>query len=430
MRVKTEIEKSSPHGKQLIRFHFDLDSDDVLSSKSLNAGGADISLAARSATFHFPCEFKTPHPDLLAVAALKIISPYVGSRFIIDQEVSEKAADGIRRTYSKIKEISSSNLVSPRATPLEKPGISFSGGADSVAVAGLMPDTTPLIMAARVFHPDIGEFERWTKADGPIGTMGAMPNDSRKFLVHTDFPYLSTNGSYCIYPDNYAFTIPAILLADHISISHIVTGDILGGLTGNETIFNPILMPNKARRIYRSIGLDLECPCNGVSELVTSRIVEDMDMTLSSSTCEYGGFRSPCMWCIKCLRKRMYLWALTGKELTDEELNKFNNADPIKNFAANRGRGGLSMMPSFKAAFRKIGRHFSGAIGEIQNRALSCDLPTGWVGKYYPDTYKGDRPDFVAEALSKLKRYADPMSEQDILDLSRMDYRKNYDQII
>lgn len=426
MRVTTNFLPASELGRQVVQFLFEFDDDDKIIGKSLNAGGtSEIILGARQANFHFPIEFKEPHPDLLAIAALKIISPYIGSRFIMDKPISEKAAITIKLSYPWIKNIYFEKNITPRSLPEENPVISFSGGADSVAVATIMPKNTPLIMAARAFHPDIGPFETWTKAAGPVGTMEAMPNDTRKYLVYTDFPYLSTNGSYCIYPDTYSFTIPAIILADHLSISHIVTGDIIAGLTGNETIYNQRLFPDKARSIFQGIGLDIECPCNGVSEIITSKIVISAGMEHKSSSCEYGDFEKPCMVCIKCLRKSMYIWSLTGKPLTENQIEKFNNSKSIRKFLQNTGRGGLSVMPSFKWAFRKTGLHFHGLIGDIQNRAYSLDIPVSWTEKYYPPAYE-DRPNFVMEAFEKLKNFCSPMTKIDMQDFSRLDWRKNY----
>ena len=426
MKISTRFTGASDLGKQVLEFSFSLDSDDRITSKSFNAGGGkEIKLGARKAHFHFPVDFREPHPDLLAIAALKIVSPYVGSRFAMDRPVSEKAALAIRKAYPWITDIHHEKHLPCRQVPAEKPAISFSGGADSVAVACLMPDDTPLVMAARTFHPDIGPFETWHRADGPVGTMKAMPHDRRKFLVWTDFPYLSTNGSACIYPDTYAFTTPAILLSDHLNISHIVTGDIIAGLTANETIFNPRLFPEKARGIFQGIGLDLECPCNGVSEIITSKIVIAAGMERKSSSCEYGGFQKPCMKCIKCLRKSLYIWSLTGETLTQDQIAKFQKSHPLRNFLNNTGRGGLSVMPSFKWAFRKTGRHFDGLIGEMQHRSYSLDIPVDWTEKYYPPVYK-NRPDFVMKAFRELEKFCSPMSDIDMQDFSRLNWQKNY----
>lgn len=425
MKISTAFLGASDLGRQVLRFSFVLDDDDRTTGKSLNRGGADIMLGARTAHFHFPLDFRKPHPDLLAIAALKIISPYVGSRFSMDQPVSEKAATAIRRAYPWIRDIGSEKHISPRQAPGESPVISFSGGADSVAVAMIMPQDTPLVMAARTFHPDLGPFETWARADAPVGTMQAMPNEARKYLVHTDFAYLSTNGRYCIYPDTYAFTIPAIVLADHLDASHIVTGDIIAGLTGSETVFNQHLFPHKAQGMFQGAGLDLECPCNGVSEIITSKIVLSTGMDRKSSSCEYGDFEKPCMKCLKCLRKSMYVWALTGKALTQDQIDTFNASKLIKGFAQNTGRGGLAVMPSFKWAFRKTGRHFDGPIGDLQHRAYGLDIPVSWAEKYYPPVYE-NRPDFVTRAFGRIKDFCPPMTPLDMQDFSRLDWTKNY----
>ncbi|MCV5391080.1 hypothetical protein OFC62_40800, partial [Escherichia coli] len=74
-------------------------------------------------------------------------------------------------------------------------------------------------------------------------------------------------------PDTYAFTTPAILLSEQLGINDLITGDILAAFTGNESIYSPNL-ESRSKNFFASIGINLDYPCNGVSELITTKIAK------------------------------------------------------------------------------------------------------------------------------------------------------------
>ena len=365
--MKVRIEHSRHEDGTVIKFIFQLEDADRHESTSSNAGNHKILLGDTETSFFIPEEFDLPHPDLCAFAALKIISPYIGHRFEMDRPVSTSFASAIYKAYPSIKEIVVNPDLEARPMPkVEKPVVSFSGGADSVAASALLGPETPLILSARTWHPKIGVFEKWYNTDANVKALSEMPSIFKKIHTKTDFEFLSTNGKYCIYPDSYAFTIPCVLLADHLSISHIVTGDIWVAFTGDETIFNPNLMP-RHNYLFESIGLSLEPILNGVGEFGSLIINNYYNLSSVSTSCQYGGFQRPCMKCIKCFRKSMFSWALFGKPLTSEEIKRFNESPAIQKFAENSGRGGLAFGPSYKYAFEKIDFIFDGPIGLIKD---------------------------------------------------------------
>ena len=75
IHVKKELNKNYSCS---IKFNFELENDDVKESISYNAGRAKIFLESNFCSFDFPCDIIMPHPDLICMAALKIISPYIG----------------------------------------------------------------------------------------------------------------------------------------------------------------------------------------------------------------------------------------------------------------------------------------------------------------------------------------------------------------
>lgn len=317
-----------------IEFNFQLESDDKYSSQSLNAGGGSkINLVANNARFYFPFEMTLPHPDLLAMSALKIISPYIGSKVKFQSSVSRQFASLVKYIYPNIKSINESDLEPRKSTNQEKYAVSFSGGADSLAAANLMPDGTPLILLCRKYHPEIGKFESWYRTDGNISVLENM--SSKKYVripVYSDFEFLSVNENknYCVYPDNYAFTIPAILLSEHLGLSGIFTGDMSAAFTNSErNVFSEANF-GKQQCYYRSVGLDIDSAIKGVSEIGTEIINRHFNNAEMANTCQYGGFRSPCMKCVKCFRKSLIRAYLSGTKLSEVELSKFDQSRSVK----------------------------------------------------------------------------------------------------
>ncbi|MGP5526668.1 DUF6395 domain-containing protein [Psychrobacter celer] len=411
-----------------IRFYFELEEDDLAESVSTNAGSSKILLKERYCNFYLPLKISLPHPDLCAFAALKIISPYIGSSLKMDRAISKEMAEYIKGHYQNICNIDVDESLKPIShVTKDKAAISFSGGVDSVAAALLMGKEAPLIMTARTFHPEIGKFEQWNNPKAHIKTLQYMPYDFSKILVYTDFPYLSVNatGSFCVYPDSYAFTIPCVLLSEFLGIGNIITGDIMAAFTGNETIYNKRLTSAREEYLFKSIGINLDYPCNGVSEIITTKIVKDYGMLEMSSTCEYGDFMRPCMKCIKCFRKSIYKWALFDEALNEDQLKIFNESPAIIKFSEDESRKGLSLMPSYKFCFQIINYDFRGNLKKIYDRAMRYSEPVVWVDKKFGPAYIS-RNKILDEAIIKLNKYAPEMIEIESDIFKRLDWKVAY----
>ena len=321
-------------GCQIV-FVFNLDNDDKRISISTNAGKQEIALTDTTATFDIPFDICLPHPDLLALAALKIISPYIGSHFEINFPISDYFAHVIKYCYPNIKTVKSAPVQSRIAPLPEKYAVSFSGGADSLAAANLCPPGTPLILLARKYHSKLGKFESWYRTDGNIETLMHMGDDFVKIPVLSDFEFLSVNKTktYCVYPDNYAFTIPCILLADHLNLSGILTGDMIAAFSGDERAKFSTERFKKQQLLYLSVGLNIDSAVKGVTELGTEIINRYYKNSNNANTCQYGGFQKPCMHCVKCFRKSLIKAYLDGVTLDEKELKEFNKSAAIINLS-------------------------------------------------------------------------------------------------
>ncbi|MEN0581154.1 DUF6395 domain-containing protein [Phytobacter palmae] len=415
---------SSDLGISGLRFDFALDSDDLTESAGTNAGGGKIQLMSNYCHFYFPFDIEIPHPDLCAFAAIKIISPYIGSTLTMDKGISQDLASAIKKTYPKIQNINiDEGLRSAASVEKNSSAISFSGGVDSIAVAALLGEDSPLIMMARTLHPEVGAFESWNNPKAQIKTLQYMPYTYKKILVYSDFPYLSTNGKFCLYPDSYAFTIPAVLLSGQLGISDLITGDILAAFTANESIYSSDL-ESRAKPFFSSIGINLDYPCNGVSELITTKIAKSYGFLEISSACEFGDFQKPCMKCLKCFRKSIYKWALFNEQLSEQEIERFNNSPAVINFANGDERKNLYFMASLKYCFTNIDYKFTGVVGKIRERSMKYNSPFTWVDKKVPDAYKNRSP-VINKIIPKLSHFATDMQSWDVAAFKKLDWKKN-----
>lgn len=409
-KIKTDI------GTDII-FNFKLNKDqgDVTESVSFNAGNSKIKLKSTKASFSFPFDLALPHNDLIALAALKIISPYVGRKITFNHPVSHDFATYVKAEYPKIQEINSSDIPPRTALNREKYAVSFSGGADSVAAANISPDGTPLILLARKLHPEIGKYESWYRTDGNLETLKSMQDRFVKIPVLSDFEYLSVNmdDKFCVYPDAYAFTIPCILLADHLGLTGILTGDMAAAFTNSERNGYFDQRYNKRRMLYRAVGLDLQSAIKGITEIGTEIINNYYGNGENSNTCQYGGFRKPCMKCIKCFRKSLIRSFLKGEKLTDEQLKAFDNSPAIKNFVSQE------RMP-FPLTFKLVTQGYNWSSYPNLNKIMEKvrDIPVRkQLLSYSMDPYKEEIiPETIQFCLKNIKRIFKDKIEFDIKD--------------
>lgn len=377
-----------------------------------NGGREKTILTSNSTEFLLPISIIPPHPDLLALAALKIFSPYIGNRLKLENPVSERFAAAVKAFYPHIKFINSSRETAPRSIKQTvNPGISFSGGADSVAAASVMHTNTPLILLLRKNHPALPDFESWYKTCSNHQTLKLMSN-SIKLPVLSDLEFMSTNLNYCIYPDTYVFTIPVMLVADTLNLSHLVSGDIWAAFTGDETIHSKNLSYRR-QEIFAAAGLPIEYPLNGIGEVGSYILAEKHISNKKCTTCQYGEFQKPCMSCIKCFRKNLIRDALSGSRVIYDNLDRFNSSPVIQKFSSSQGRAAAKFAPTYKWCFDKVSYQsmLSGAVSDIYYRSKKLKLNTSFCDGYFSDIYNKNRPVFINQAKDKIDSFIRPMTK-------------------
>ncbi|MEU8174555.1 DUF6395 domain-containing protein [Microbispora hainanensis] len=257
----------------------------------------------------------SPHPDLLAVAAWTVVAPWTRRRVTFDRPISAGLAEAFRAAWGV-----DAGPVGADARRGTRLAISYSGGADSMAVAAMFPDA-PFVHFQRVSHPRVPN--RWTHYRSDVLARLARQTGRELHIAQSDLEFLLSRPRPG-FPEHHAVTVGALLLADDLDLGGVALGYEIGSrwlgsdrYVNRYTPDNPMWAPQgKWARLYAAAGLPLVLPVGGVSEPVTMRMALGSDLAHLVRWCLRGDASGPCQKCGKCLRKELILAAVEGRPIT------------------------------------------------------------------------------------------------------------------
>lgn len=245
--------------------------------------------------------------------------------------------------------------------PLEGPprargarvALAYSGGVDSTAAYELLPD--PLPVYTEVAHPGaLHKLDNALLALDEVGGTRVRTNSDELARV-----YGRPRGFY----GAGGFTIPIVLLADHLDLGVVADGNVLETAylhsgAGHGTRYNPKDYTLVFER-FRHAGLEYCMPCAGLTEVLTTRVAAGYRYVMG---CMRGEAGQPCNNCAKCYRKR----ALQGNPIPPSVESEFKIDRDV-----------IPMLPSLLWAVEHRGLRHPRLDG------LAKDI--SWVDKWYPD---------------------------------------------
>jgi hypothetical protein len=256
----------------------------------------------REFSMHLPEGFRDIHPDLLALATLLVVNPFVGTRLVPPLKVSSRfqiAANSVLSRYKISDHVDP--LLSPREQPLTStPMLAFSGGVDSTAALSVMPKNTISIFMDRpmrgksLYNPQAAHYS--VKSLREIGYHTESVQCDLEYVRHpVGFPTDLSNG------------VPGIMLADYFKASSIAFGTVLESAygIGHERYKDYPIGAHYTfySTLFNAVGLHLSMPMAGVSEVGTAMIVEKSPIGFVAQSCIRGTMNKPCLKCWKCFRK-------------------------------------------------------------------------------------------------------------------------------
>ncbi|MEV0585667.1 DUF6395 domain-containing protein [Nonomuraea sp. NPDC050310] len=289
---------------------FRLDAEDEITGEA--ADGYPVKLRTNSCTLRGVPD--DAHPDLFAVAAWTIVAPWTRRRIVFDRAISAGLAEALHAGWGI-----EAGPVGAETRPAGRTlAVSYSGGADSVAAAAMLPDA-PFVHFQRVSHPRVPN--RWTHYRADVLAKLARETGRPLSTVQSDLEFTLAEPRPG-YPEHHAVAAGALLLADRMDLGGLAFGYELGSrwLGGDRYLLrytpdNPMWAPHGAwGRLFAAAGVHIVLPVGGVSEAVTMRLALESPLKAQVRWCLRGS-GGPCRTCGKCLYKELIQAAVERRPL-------------------------------------------------------------------------------------------------------------------
>ncbi|MDA9722575.1 DUF6395 domain-containing protein, partial [Euryarchaeota archaeon] len=268
------------------------------------------------------------HPDHLALAIILSVNPFVGETLVINLPVSENFRTACN-TITRYK------LVFPKTTntpyqpkPDSRPGLSFSGGADSTAALLLMPKNTLSVFMDR----PLKKFRSLYNKSAAYATLDyAIKSGYEVKKIYCDVEYVRNPIGF---PVDLTPSIPLVLMAEKYKIDSIGFGTVLESAyrVGHEHSreYSTSAHYRVWGKLFHAAGLPLYLPVSGVSEVGTSNIVLKSPFYDYTRSCVRGNWPRSCENCWKCFRKHMVENRLLSKKVDDTSMSKWLKVKEVK----------------------------------------------------------------------------------------------------
>ncbi|GAB3906545.1 DUF6395 domain-containing protein [Microbispora bryophytorum] len=294
------------------RLVFLLDAEDETTGACTD--GHPVELRTNSCHVRTGAAGASPHPDLLAVAAWTVVAPWTRRRVTFDRPISPGLAEALRTGWGV-----DAGPVGADPRTGARLAISYSGGADSMAVATMFPDA-PFVHFQRVSHPRVPN--RWTHYRSEVLAQLVHKAGREAHVVQSDLEFVLSRPRPG-FPEHHAVTAGALLLADDLDLGGVAFGHELGSrwlggerYTHRYSPDNPMWAADGPwGRLYAAAGLAMVLPAGGLSEPVTMRMAMESDLAHLVRWCLRGNMDGPCAVCSKCLRKELILAAVERRPL-------------------------------------------------------------------------------------------------------------------
>lgn len=352
---------------------FTLDPDDLVRGRG--QGTLEVGLKATEAKVRLPRPIESPHPDLLAVAAIVVLRPWVGSRLTLSAPVSRSFAETVSHLLRF--EVGPVDDALPSRTPGARPLLSYSGGADSIAASRLLPADTPHIHFRRVPHAWIPDFATHVRADAierVVRTTGERGRDVH--MVRSDIEHLCS--PYPTLPSWLAIALGVYLLADDLDGGAVAMGGTL------ETHYMDMGRRWTGRPgaglapLSEAVGLPFLRPCVGLTEIGTMALTNSSDLADVSRSCVLGTLAAPCGECTKCVRKDLVVSALQGS--LAPTITSLRPTAP--GWRGHTGPGPFYMQAQLEYALARLDTQGT-LLDDLKVRLSPEATGTEWMERYY-----------------------------------------------
>ena len=268
------------------------------------------------------------HNDHLALTALLICNPFIGEEISFNFPISERFFNTTKR-ITKYRIRKPESFIRPYdAKNNSRPGLSFSGGADSTAALLLMPRNTLAVFMDRPLKIGKSLYNK-SAAYATIEHAIREGYDVRK--VGCDLEYIRSPIGF---PTDLAPSVPLILMAAKENLDSVAFGTVLESAfrVGHETCrdYKKSGHYKVWAGLFAAAGLRLYMPVAGISEVGTSHIVMNSSFYDYTRSCIRGKFPKSCQNCWKCFRKTLVDKRLQGDPVDEADMTKWLKVKEVK----------------------------------------------------------------------------------------------------
>lgn len=372
----------------------------------------NATLLRRTATLKLPEGFSRTdtHPDLLALAALIAFYPWIGTRLDFEFGVSQDFADVVK----KVSRIDVTNIdpeLSKRRTAADaKPGLSFSGGVDSMAALALMPDDAVPVFSLRTPPPNGGR--SLYKPDVALHAIAEMKKAGKiVHVVETDHEWVRDPVGFSV---DAAPALPLILMADMLNLDAITFGTISESAyatgAGKWAEYAERVAFTRWAALFEVVCLAFYNPTVGISEVGTSSIVLTSEFGHLAQSCIRGVPEHPCKACVKCFRKSLITASLTGEWPDPTEVSQMMANRTIKGF--------LEKVPiRFEIILTAVMASYDGddpLLLALQDRVGAKEQDVSFVYTWYPPAMDMLPEKYRASTVDAANNYLPEMSSAQV----------------
>lgn len=415
---------------------------EFLPTSSEKAKKGAISLGNQIANVDLPYDVGNIHPDILGLCAFLIAGSFAEERLTFQTGISPQFAEALSRIKPNLEIGPINHELVPRKRPdTRKPGLCFSGGADSTAAMEILPEQTELFFVKRVppkhkinmslrgtLESSARKLARFilnrktiVKSSEAGERFCALLRESGRqaFAVETDLEYVRDPVGF---PHNIACTVPLLLMAEARNLDAVAWGTIAeAGYQIGSGIYVDFMARDIFRRynpLFSTVGLPFLNPVVGLSEVATSRIAMSSHYRSLVQSCQREAIE-PCGCCIKCFRKRLLEASVTGEWPNEQEFDQFFSDPNIKKT--------LQQLPiKLENVYTFVASKYTGkhpVMLALKKRLRADVTPVDWMTRYIPSLVDQAPLEYRQILKDSLARFLEPMSDEDIRHLQSWDLR-------
>lgn len=352
------------------------------------------------------------HPDHLALAIILVANPFVGSVLNLPFAVSEQFLNSTK-IISRYEINCSDGHVTPYSPgPNSRPGLSFSGGADSTAALLLMPKNSISVFMDR---PLVRGLSLYNKSAAYATIKHAQDLDYDVRIIGSDLEYLRSPLGF---PSDLSPSIPLLLMSSELNVDSIAFGTVLeSAYRVGHDISRDYVKSGHYRvwgGMFAAAGIPLNLPVAGISEVGTSKIVQASSFRDFTRSCIRGEWPKSCDKCWKCFRKNLVELRINGQLLSDEKMRHWLNVKEVKSKLRSWPISHENVLSWSLQGSNTSGFIVTSLLARLEGSVRNMDFLENW----YYNSIELIPPQYQDYTVKQISNYLKIMKESDTLQIS------------